>query len=103
MAKLELTQEELQHLTVLANLPLPDIQAQTASAQLSAILDFVSQLNQVDTAAVDPTAEVHGLKNISVPDQVNECLPQSSVLDSAAKQQAGYVVVKGIFTDKSDV
>ncbi len=54
LAKLELTEDELQHFT----------------GDLSAILEYVEQLGDVDTKGLLPTAQVTGLVNVTRHDEL---------------------------------
>ena len=54
LARLELTEDELQHFT----------------GELSAILEYAEQLGDVDTKDLSPTAQVTGLVNVTRPDEL---------------------------------
>ncbi len=62
------------HVAKLANLPLKQGEEDKFAKQLAAILDYISQLQKVDTTKVQPTSQVTGLVNITRPDEVGECL-----------------------------
>jgi aspartyl-tRNA(Asn)/glutamyl-tRNA(Gln) amidotransferase subunit C len=53
-----LTQEEVTHIAHLARLKLTDEELETYREQLSAILDHVAQLQELDTEGIPPTSSV---------------------------------------------
>lgn len=63
MAKL--TDDDIRHLAGLANIKVSDDEVATFRAQLGDILDYVAQLDSVDTAGLEPTSQVTGLTNVS--------------------------------------
>ena len=67
----------------LARLQFDDESLDTLTSELSAIVDFVEQLQQVDTTGVEPLANVAGLSSVTRPDQVGEMLSHDQVLLNA--------------------
>jgi aspartyl-tRNA(Asn)/glutamyl-tRNA(Gln) amidotransferase subunit C len=67
LAKLELTEEEIEHF----------------AEQLSAVLDYASRLEQLDTEHIPPTASVLPLQNVMRDDEVRPPLPREQVLANA--------------------
>ncbi|MBI2453605.1 Asp-tRNA(Asn)/Glu-tRNA(Gln) amidotransferase subunit GatC [Candidatus Peregrinibacteria bacterium] len=61
---MQLTRDQVIHVATLARLKLRDEEVEKFQGQLSGILDYVSQLNEVDTEGVEATAQVTGLKNV---------------------------------------
>lgn len=59
---------DVKHVAKLANLPLSSQEEEKYSRQLSKILDYVTQLNKVDTSDVEPTFNVSGLSNVMAKD-----------------------------------
>jgi aspartyl-tRNA(Asn)/glutamyl-tRNA(Gln) amidotransferase subunit C len=55
---MKLTREEVLRVAELAHLELSDAEVETYSRQLSDILTYVEKLNQLDTSAVEPMAQV---------------------------------------------
>lgn len=80
----------LKKIIKLANLPLTEEEEEKYSQQLSAILDYIDQLNQVDTENIEPTFNVTGLSNVVRED---ETLPFLS-------QKEGFFVTKGVFDNE---
>lgn len=90
----------VKHVAKLANLPLTDDEEEKYSEQLSKILDYIDQLNQVDTSEVEPTFNVSGQRNVMRNDEIGECLPQEEALSNAKVKKEGFFSVKKIFNDE---
>lgn len=65
---------DVKHVAKLANLPLSPDEEKKYDTQLTAILDYVDQLQQVDTAGVEPTSQVTGLTDVVREDAVQDSL-----------------------------
>lgn len=90
----------VKHVAKLANLPLTEEEEEKYSEQLSKILDYIEQLNKVDTLNVQPTFNVSGQSNVMREDKISTCLPQDEVLSNASKKQNGFFVTKGVFDNE---
>lgn len=88
---------DVSHVAKLANLPLSKEEEEKYSEQLSKILEYIDQLNTVDTSGVEPTFNVSGKENVMSEDKLGECLPQADTLSNAPKKQNGFFVTKGVF------
>lgn len=98
MPKLSL--DQVKKVAKLANLPLTDQEEEKYSEQLSKILDYIDQLNEVDTSDVEPTFNVAGLSNVMREDKTVASLSQEKVLSNASKKQDGTFVTKGVFDNE---
>jgi aspartyl-tRNA(Asn)/glutamyl-tRNA(Gln) amidotransferase subunit C len=79
---------DVRRVTELANLELTAEEEIRMLRDLNAILGHVSQLNELDTSAVAPMAQVHevigdGPQSVLRPDQTVPCLDRSRVMASA--------------------
>jgi len=84
----------------LANLPLSPEEEEKYSAQLSKILDYIEQLNKVDTEGIEPTFNVTGLSNVMREDEVGDCtIPQEDAVSNAKDKKDGFIVTKGVFNE----
>ncbi len=59
-----LSREEVEHIAELARLALSDDEVALYQEQLSAILDYMQQLQRLDTATIEPTATVLPLRSV---------------------------------------
>ncbi len=97
---MKLTKDKVKHVAKLANLPLNEVEEEKYSEQLSKILDYVNQLNSIDTSEVEPIFNVSEQKNILAEDELGTCLSQDQALSNASKKKNGFFVTKGIFKDE---
>ena len=67
-----LSDDDVRHIAKLARLHISDDEIPKYAKELSSILDFVDQLQEVDTSSVDATAQVTGLQNAFREDKVLE-------------------------------
>ena len=60
---MKLKKQEVQHIADLARLELSDDELGIYGNQLSNILGYIEQLQEVDTTGIEPTAQITGLEN----------------------------------------
>lgn len=96
-----LTQAEVEHVARLARLKLTPEELERMRAQLSAILDYMEMLQEVDVTGVPPTAQVTGLASVMRPDEVEPSLPREEVLANAPDHRKGMFRVKAVFEDEN--
>lgn len=85
---------DVQKLAKLSALTLTDEQVEKMSQELTEILHYVEQLNEVDTEGVEPTYQVNGLENVTRPDEIIDYgVAQADLLKNAPEQQNGSIKV----------
>ncbi len=84
-----LTRVQVQHIAELAKLKLTAEETERMTQQLSAILDYAARLQELDTAAIPPTASVVPLHNVLRADVIQPSLPPSAVLANAPDKDDG--------------
>lgn len=97
---MKLTQDQVKHVAKLANLPLSENQIEEYSEQLSKILDYIDQLDQVDISNVEPTYNVSGQDSVMRKDEVGKSLTQEEALQNGTNVKNGFFVTKGVFEDE---
>lgn len=90
---------DVSHVAKLANLPLNDKEKKKFANQLSSILDYVVQLEKVDTKGVEPTSQVTGLENVTRDDNPSPSLSQEEVLENTKSKHNGMFKVSAIFEE----
>ncbi len=88
----KLTVEEVKHIGELANLPLSESEVSKFQKQLAETLNFINNLQEVETKNVEPTSQVTGKINEWREDIVAESLSQEEALRNAARRYKGYFV-----------
>ena len=94
---MRLSKDQVKHVAKLANLPLTAEEEDKYSRQLSQILDYFEQLNQIDTSNTEPTFNVSGQSNVLREDTTAVCLSQEEALSNAPKKKNGMFETKGVF------
>lgn len=101
---MQLSEDQVRHIAKLARIRLRDEEIQKFQTELSAILEYVEQLNEVDTTTVLPTSQVTGLENHLREDKVTYEFSRETMLKSAIETAEDHLKVKGIFpTDNEPV
>ena len=93
---MKLSLHEVEHIAELAKLELTDEEKATFQEQLSAILEYVDRLNQVDTSAIPPTPTVLPLRNVMRQDVAKPSLSTEDALANAPEVAEGCFQVKVI-------
>ena len=104
-AMAKLTEDDVLHVAKLAKLTLSDEELQKFQKQLSAIVEYINQLEEIDTSKVEPTSQTTGLENVTREDEVkpDNTLSQEEALSGTDRTFNGYFVVDAILEkDKSD-
>jgi len=87
---LAISREEVEHVAFLARLGLTDAEKQTLQEQLSAILDHMRTINELDTSQIPPTAQVIPLRNVMRQDEPQPSLPTDEVLRNAPDREGDF-------------
>jgi aspartyl-tRNA(Asn)/glutamyl-tRNA(Gln) amidotransferase subunit C len=97
MAKL--TRDDVLKLARLARLNLTDEEIDEFTAELSAILQYVEQLQSVDTGNLTPTNQVTGLTNVFRDDTITDYgYKPADLLENLPARQDGLIKVKRMIT-----
>ncbi len=92
----KLTPEEVQHIAELAKLTLTPEEIERYAADLSAILEYAQQLQQVETDHIPPTASVLPLRNVMRADEPRPGLEPEEALANAPEREDGYFKVHAV-------
>lgn len=88
--------ETVEHIAALARVGLTPEEMERMRDQLSAVLDHISMLQEVDTDDIPPTAQVIQQQNVMRDDVVRPSLPRDLVLLNAPEQEDGYLRVNAV-------
>ncbi len=84
-----ITREDVLHVARLARLEFADEEIDGFAEQLSAILDYVAKLDELDLTDTEPMAHVHEAVNAFREDRARPSLGQEAVLANAPEAEAG--------------
>jgi aspartyl-tRNA(Asn)/glutamyl-tRNA(Gln) amidotransferase subunit C len=92
----KLERETVEHIAALARVGLTPAELERMRDQLSAVLEHISMLEEVDTDDIPPTAQVIELHNVMRADVVQPSLPVELVLLNAPRSEDGYIRVNAV-------
>ncbi len=90
----------VRHIATLANLTLTEDEVVKFERQLTETLQYIAQLQKVDTSKIIPTNQVTGLTNIFREDVVSPSLSQEDALKNVRNIKNGFIQVKGILNSE---
>ena len=93
---MSLSREDVQHVAALARLGMDDDEIATMQEQLSSILEHINVLNELDTDAIPPTAQVIALSNVWRDDVPRPSFSQDTALQNAPEQRDGFFAVPAV-------
>lgn len=92
-----ITGKEVQHIAKLARLGLTEAEIEKYQKELSAILDYIEKLKEVDVSEVEPASHSVLLENVTRSDECQMSKVKSQkLLDLAPETKDGYLKVKSI-------
>ena len=93
---MSLTRDQVAHVAMLARLGLDDAEQERIGAELSAILDHISRLQEIDTSQVAETAQIGTLVNVWRDDEPQPSFGADKALANAPQTDGQYFVVGAI-------
>jgi aspartyl-tRNA(Asn)/glutamyl-tRNA(Gln) amidotransferase subunit C len=84
---MKIDRNEVLHVANLARLELQEDEVDRLASQLSAILDYVDKLGELDLEGVEPMAHVHEIVNAFREDEPAPSLPRDEVLANAPEAE----------------
>jgi aspartyl-tRNA(Asn)/glutamyl-tRNA(Gln) amidotransferase subunit C len=90
---MKITKEEVLHVAELARLDLDEASIDRFAGQIANILEYVAQLNEVDTTGVKATSHAIALTNAFREDQEKEHLDRETALANAPEKEDGNFIV----------
>lgn len=83
---MSLTRSEVEKVALLARLRLTDDELDSMTRQLTAIVDYIEQLGELNTDGVEPMAHAMDLRNVFADDVPHDSLPREAALSNAPKR-----------------
>ncbi len=95
---MKLSKQDILKLAKLNKLKISEKEIEQYQTELSSILDYITQLNDVDVTGLKPTYQVTGLtsqdENTTREDNVLEQISQSELLKNVPVTEDGHIKVK---------
>jgi aspartyl-tRNA(Asn)/glutamyl-tRNA(Gln) amidotransferase subunit C len=91
-----LSAEEVKHIAALARVGLKEKEIEKFSHDLSSILDWIAQLEEVDVTGVLPTAHITGMNDVSREDRLESFTNREKIVELFPESKNGYDKVKSV-------
>lgn len=91
-----ISKDETRRVAELARLELSEEEEELFAGQLGAVLDYIGQLNELDTEDVEPMAGVLDLKNVFREDRVGQKFAPNAWSSNAPSSDQGHFRVPRI-------
>lgn len=93
-----LTKEQVQRVADLARIEITEAEKEKFAEELSAVLGYIEQLQEVDTKDILATNQVTGLVNVTREDIIENCDEETrkKILAAAPMKERDYIKVKAV-------
>ena len=91
MAKL--TSKDIKHVAKLAKLSLSSKEISLYRMQLTKVIEYINELDEVDTNDIKPTSQTTGLDNVTRDDVIKESLSKDDALSGSDSTYKDYFKV----------
>ena len=88
--------KDIKHVAMLARITLSEEETEIFGRQLSDIVEYIEQLNEIDTNDIEPTSHVMPLTNVFREDIIRASLPRVDMLKNAPDSNEKFYVVPKI-------
>ncbi len=97
----KIDQNQVRKVARLSRLELTEAEVEEFTGQLSAILDYMEKMNELDTTDVEPLAHCLAISNVFREDLVKESLGTEKTLANAPQQDGEFFKVPKILDGSS--
>ncbi|GAF41310.1 hypothetical protein FC83_GL000035 [Agrilactobacillus composti DSM 18527 = JCM 14202] len=97
-----ISKEQVTHVADLARLEFDEAQLNNFTTQLDKIVDFVDQLNEVDTTGIEPTTHVTSAVNVFRDDVPQKGEGRAALLKNVPEERDGLIRVPAIIDKEED-
>ncbi len=87
---MSVTPDDVRHIAALARLRFSEAEQERLAGELSRILDYVDQLDELDTTDVPPMVHVFDATNVFRPDRVEQRITRDDALANAPDADGRY-------------
>lgn len=93
----KITTEEVEKLAKLARIGFTEAEKQSLSLEMSAILEYIEKLDEVDVSQIEPTSQVSGLTNVTRGDEINRSdIDRDDLFSNTKEVENGFIKVKTV-------
>jgi aspartyl-tRNA(Asn)/glutamyl-tRNA(Gln) amidotransferase subunit C len=98
---MSVTIKDVEHIAALAKLEFTEEEKEKFTYQLNKILEYVEQLNKLDTEKVEPLSHVIELGRVLRPDDVKKGIDAEDALKNAPSRDDKFFKVPKVISEKS--
>lgn len=91
---------DIEHVAKLANLKLSSQEESAFEKQLSEILKYFENLNELNTEKAEPVSQITGLSNVKREDVAAPSFSQEEALSNVKRKYNGFVEVEAILEEQ---
>ena len=95
------TIKDVEHIAKLAKLEFTDAEKEKFTHQMNQILEYVEQMNKLDTSHVEPLSHVIELSNVFRADEVKQGVSTEEALKNAPSKTEEFFKVPKVINEKS--
>ena len=96
-----ITIKDVEHIAKLAKLEFTDAEKEKFTHQLNQILEYMEQMNKLDTSRVEPLSHVIELSNVFRIDEVKQGVSTEEALKNAPSKTEEFFKVPKVINEKS--
>ena len=96
-----ITIKDVEHIAKLAKLEFTDAEKEKFTHQLNQILEYVEQMNKLDTSRIEPLSHVIELSNVFRVDEVKQGVSTEEALKNAPSKTEEFFKVPKVINEKS--
>lgn len=94
---MSISKEEIKKVAELSRINITPQEEIRYAETISAVLDYMKILDEVDTSEVEPTHQVTGLQNVVREDVIKKCEYRNKLLKQMPELEDEELVVPGVF------
>jgi aspartyl-tRNA(Asn)/glutamyl-tRNA(Gln) amidotransferase subunit C len=98
---MSVTIKDVEHIAKLAKLEFTDAEKEKFTHQLNQILEYVEQMNKLDTNHIEPLSHVIELSNVFRPDEIKQGVSTEEALKNAPSRTEEFFKVPKVINEKS--
>jgi aspartyl-tRNA(Asn)/glutamyl-tRNA(Gln) amidotransferase subunit C len=91
-----LSKDEVKHIAALARIGMDEKEIEKFSGELSGILDWIKQLDEVETKNVQPIGHITGMKNAVREDKIVEFENKEAIIGLFPERKDNFDKVKSV-------
>jgi len=95
------TIKDVEHIAQLAKLEFTDAEKEKFTHQMNQILEYVEQMNKLDTSRIEPLSHVIELSNVFRADEVKQGVSTEEALKNAPSKTEEFFKVPKVINEKS--